>query len=52
MQVFKDLIAASLTKRDDKMSALGASQRITAEKLEKAFDLMSASCDHDCITYI
>ena len=31
---FQDLIAASLTKRDDKMSALGASQRITAEKLE------------------
>ena len=53
VQVFKDLIAASLTKRDDKMSALGAPQRISAGELEKqAFDLMLASCDHDCITYI
>ena len=53
VQVFKDLIAAAVTKRDDKMSALGAPQRITAGELEKqAFDLMLASCDHDCVAYI
>lgn len=53
LQVFKDLIAASLAKRDDKMAALGQSQRISAGELERqAFDIMLASCEHDCLAYM
>lgn len=49
---FQELIATCLSKRDDKLTAIGQGPKISAGELEaQAFQLALASADHDFTTY-